>query len=253
MKFSVIIPSYNQDRFIASTLENVVRLKREASEKRIVIEIIVIDNESNAEVQRIISDFRKNLDHVDVSKDKGQYDAINKGLKIISGEYWTWLNTDDHIDNKGFFKLAEKLKNDPAIDYIYGGIQYMDAENIQIKEVEAKNFTLDSLVNFDPGIYQPGSFFKTSFTKKVGELSAYRCCFDYEYILRCLKNNAKIVVCDFPVARFRYYSDSKTGSLIPVFIREQLLISNDYGRKTLSKLTWFSNLRLFKHRLFPRR
>ncbi|MBP6427947.1 MAG: hypothetical protein KA430_10200, partial [Bacteroidia bacterium] len=63
---------------------------------------------------------------------------------------------------------------------------------------------------------------------------------------------AKIYVCDFPVARFRYYSDSKTGSMIPVFIREQLLISKDFGRKPYSKLTWFSNLRLLKHRLFPR-
>lgn len=253
MKFSIIIPSFNQDRFIASTLENVVQLKKIASEKGVQMEIILIDNESNAEVQRIIAEYRKDLDHVNISKDKGQYDAINKGLKVCSGEYWTWLNTDDHLNIDGFFRLAEIVKQDPEIDYIYGGIEYMDSDGKLIRDVKAKKFTLDSLVNRDPGIYQPGSFFKTSFTSKIGELLSYRCCFDYEYILRCLKNNAKIFVCDFPVARFRYYSDSKTGSLIPVFIREQLLISNDYGRRTTSKLTWFSKLRLLKHRLFPRR
>ena len=164
MKFSVIIPSYNQERFIGSTLENVVRLKSDAAEKGTEIEIILIDSESNAEVQKIISLFRKDLDHIDISKDKGQYDAINKGLKICSGDYWTWLNTDDHIDINGFFKLVEILKKDPDIDYIYGGIQYMDTDNKLIKDVKAKIFTLDSLVNLDPGIYQPGSFFKTSFT-----------------------------------------------------------------------------------------
>ncbi len=252
MKFSVIIPSYNQERFIGNTLENVVKLKSDAAEKGIDIEIILIDSESNAEVQKIISLFRKDLDHIDISKDKGQYDAINKGLKICSGDYWTWLNTDDHIDINGFFKLVEILKKEPDIDYIYGGIQYMDTDNNLIKDVKAKIFTLDSLVNVDPGIYQPGSFFKTSFTRTVGDISSYRCCFDYEYILRCLKKDAKIYVCDFPLSRFRYYSDSKTGSMIPVFIREQLLISKDFGRKPYSKLTWFSNLRLLKHRLFPR-
>ena len=82
MKFSVIIPSYNQERFIGNTLENVVKLKSDAAEKGIDIEIILIDSESNAEVQKIISLFRKDLDHIDISKDKGQYDAINKGLKI---------------------------------------------------------------------------------------------------------------------------------------------------------------------------
>lgn len=253
MKFSVIIPSFNQEKFIGSTLENVTRLKKDAYKKGLSVEIILIDNESNAEVRKIIEQYRNEIDHVDISKDQGQYDAINKGLKICTGDYWTWLNTDDLIISEGFFRIAEQVQRDPEIDYIYGGIQYIDAEGKKMMDVNARIFTLDSLVNSDPGIFQPGSFFKTSFTRKIGLLKAYRCCFDYEYILRCLKNNAKLFVCDFPVSRFRYYGDSKTGSLIPVFIKEQLLISEDYGRKPLSKLTWFSKLRLLKHRLFPRR
>ncbi len=252
MKFSIIIPSYNQEKFIGSTLENVAQLKNEANLNGITIEIILIDNESNDAVQQIISQYKNVIDHIDISKDKGQYDAINKGLKICTGDYWTWLNTDDHIISEGFFRLAEILKKDSSIDYIYGGILYMDAGGEIIMDVKAKKFTLNSLVNSDPGIFQPGSFFKTSFTKGIGEIKSYRCCFDYEYILRCLKNNAKIVVCDFPLSRFRYYSDSKTGSLIPIFIKEQLIISKIYGRGQLSKLTWFSKLRLMKHRLFPR-
>ena len=253
MKFSVIIPSFNQEKFIGSTLENVTLLKKDALKKGLVVEIILIDNESNSEVQKIIEYYRSEIDHVDISKDQGQYDAINKGLKICTSDYWTWLNTDDLIVSEGFFRIAELVQRDPDIDYIYGGIQYIDADGKTLMDVQARQFTLDTLVNSDPGIFQPGSFFKTSFTKKIGLLKAYRCCFDYEYILRCLKNNAKLFVCSFPVSRFRYYSDSKTGSLIPVFIKEQLLISEDYGRKPLSKLTWFSKLRLLKHRLFPRR
>ncbi|MBK9525481.1 MAG: glycosyltransferase [Bacteroidetes bacterium] len=252
MDFSIIIPSFNQEKFIGSTMENVTQLKKLAAKKNISVEILLIDSESNTAVQEQISKYRSDLDYVDTRKDKGQYDAINKGLEVCKGTYWTWLNTDDHIDLDGFFKLAEMLKSDSTIDYIYGGIHYMDTNDKVLSLVKAKQLTLKELVNKTPGIYQPGSFFKKSFTDKIGFLKPYRCCFDYEYILRCLSFNAKFVCCEFPVSRFRYYSDSKTGSLIPIFIREQLDISSDYGRSYFSFLTWFSHLRLLKHKLFQR-
>lgn len=252
MLFSIIIPSYNQEKYIGSTLKNVLDLRTHASKKNISIEILLIDNLSRSSVQEVIEAFRSQIDYLDISKDLGQYDAINKGIEKCKGEYWTWLNTDDHIDIDGFLKIAEKLQVDPAIDYIYGGIQYID-ENEKLLDVRnAVHLSLDSMINRSPGIYQPGSFFKKSFTDKIGLLKSYRCCFDYEYILRCLKNGANFYCCSFPVSRFRYYNESKTGSLIPVFIREQLSISADYGRKKFSFLTWFSALRLLKHKLFPR-
>lgn len=252
MRFSIIIPSFNQDKYIRSTLENVVALKQEAHAKNTLIEIILIDNESNESVRRIIEEFKPHIDYLDISKDKGQYDAINKGISVSQGDYWTWLNTDDHIDIPGFFKLLEIVKLKPDIDYIYGGIQYMNESGEMLNYVKPEILSLDTLVNKTPGIYQPGSFFKKKFTNKIGLLKPYRCCFDYEYILRCLKNGAMFHCCDFSLARFRFYSDSKTGSLIPVFIREQLSISADYGRRPFSFLGWFSRLRLIKHKLFPR-
>lgn len=250
MDFSIIIPSFNQEKFIGSTLENVTLLKKLAAKKNISVEILLFDSESNNAVQEQISKYRTELDYVDIRKDKGQYDAINKGLEVCKGTYWTWLNTDDHIDLDGFFKLAEMLKSDSTIDYIYGGIHYMDTNDKVFSFVKAQQLTLTELVNKTPGIYQPGSFFKKSFTDKIGFLKPYRCCFDYEYILRSLSCNAKLVCCEFPVSRFRYYNESKTGSLIPVFIREQLEISSDYGRSFFSFLTLFSYLRLLKHKLF---
>ena len=138
---------------------------------------------------------------------------------------------------------------DPSIDYIFGSTNYMDGSGKFLFTNEAKQLTYNALTRKNPGIYQPGSFFKLSFTKKIGGLAAYRCCFDYEYVLRCLTNGAVFYCCKFPVASFRYYTDSKTGMMMPVFIREQLQISKQYGRRSYDFLTWFSYLRLFKRRL----
>ena len=57
MLFSIIIPSFNQEKHIGLTLENVIALKRIAFEKKIDIEILLFDNESNAETQNVISEF----------------------------------------------------------------------------------------------------------------------------------------------------------------------------------------------------
>lgn len=253
MKFSVIIPSFNQENYIQKTLENLVELKSQCSAKNIQLEILLFDSESNGRVQEIIGQFKPHIDYLEIKKDKGQYDAINKGILKCTGDYWTWLNTDDLLDLVGFFKLQEVLTGNSAIDYIYGGVTYINEKDESLKTVQPWLLSFEQLVTQEPAIFQPGSWFKKSFTDGLGQLESYGCCFDYEYILRLLKNGAIIYKCDFPVSKFRYYSFSKTGSNTVQFIKEQRVISTIYGRKWYHYLTFFSGLRLIKHFLFPRK
>ena len=253
MKLSIIVPSYNQDEYIAYTLKNLAEIKKKAAVVGIFIEILVFDSESNERVQQIIRDYQQEFDFVEIKKDKGQYDAINKGILKCSGDYWTWLNTDDLLDIDGFFKIVDVLTANSSIDYIYGGVTYINEKGETLKTVDTWKLSLDQLVTEEPAIFQPGSFFKKSFTDKIGLLKSYQCCFDYEYILRCFKYNANVYQCNYAVSQFRYYKTSKTGSITPIFIREQLIISKDYGRKWYHYLSSFSKLRLLKHLLFPRK
>lgn len=253
MKFSIIVPSFNQEHFIDDTLRNLVEIKREAKEKGIVVEILLFDSESNKNVQASIINFKADLDYIEIKKDLGQYDAINKGILKSTGDYWTWLNTDDLINVEGFLKLADILGKDGSIDYIYGGVNYINEKGDVTKHYGSYPLDSKTLYSQTPAIFQPGSFFKRSFTDKIGLLKPYQCCFDYEYILRCFKNNAVIYCCSFVVSNFRFYRTSKSGSIVPVFIKEQLEISKNYGRKWFHFLTYFSYLRLLKHALFPRR
>ena len=253
MKLSIIVPSYNQVEFITYTLKNLAEIKKKAAVVGIFIEILVFDSESNERVQQIIRDYQQEIDFVEIKKDKGQYDAINKGILKCTGDYWTWLNTDDLLDIDGFFKIVDVLTANSSIDYIYGGVTYINEKGETLKTVDTWKLSLDQLVTEEPAIFQPGSFFKKSFTDKIGLLKSYQCCFDYEFILRCIKNNAIVYQCDFSVSQFRYYKTSKTGSITPIFIKEQLLISHDYGRKWHHYLTLFSKLRLLKHLLFPKK
>ncbi len=253
MKFSIIVPSFNQEQFIGDTLKNLVDIKQKALDKGIGFEILVFDSESNAVVQEQINKYKTHIDHLEVKKDKGQYDAINKGILKCTGDYWTWLNTDDLINTEGFFKLVNILKQNSGIDYVYGGVNYINEKGEITKQYPSYPLDFKTLYSHTPAIFQPGSFFKKTFTDKIGLLKPYQCCFDYEYILRCFKNKANIYCCDFIVSDFRFYKTSKSGSITTVFIKEQLEISKEYGRKLFHFLTAFSYLRLTKHFLFPRK
>lgn len=252
MKFSIIIPSFNQADYIEETILNTIELKELATLHQVEIEILLFDSESNADVQSKIIKYQSKIDLVEIKKDKGQFDAINKGIQRCTGDYWTWLNTDDTLDKIGFFEMIKILKDDPSIDYIYGAIDYIDEKSQYLKSFESYPISFKNMVTKVPGIFQQGSFFKKEFTNKIGLLEGYNCCFDYEYVLRCLNNGANLHVCNFKVANFRQHNVSKTGRLTPIFIKEQLVISAKYGRKYWNFLTWFSYLRLIKHALFPR-
>ena len=248
MRLSIIIPSYNQIKFIEATMQNIVTIKQLSKEQGTELEVIVCDNCSIPEVQFIFEKYKEFIDILIVEPDKGQYDAINKGLKHVTGIYWTWLNTDDLIDPQGFFKILNYLKSH-TVDYIYGDVETIDEHGNSITKSSSGEISLKSLTTIDASISQPGSFFRTEFTKKIGNLNNYRFAFDYEYILRILKNNGIVVKLDTIVSQFRYYQESKSGSQAANFLIEQLEIAKLYGSSSLSKLSLILRLRILKRKL----
>jgi glycosyltransferase involved in cell wall biosynthesis len=248
MRLSIIIPSYNQIKFIEATMHNIVSLKQLCKEKDAELEVIVFDNCSTPEVQAVFNKFKDTIDILKIESDKGQYDAINKGIMHVTGEYWSWLNTDDLIDLNGFSLILNYLKSHRP-DYIYGNIETIDENGKSLNIASSGIITLKTLTTENASISQPGSFFKTEFTKKIGNLSAYRFAFDYEYILRILKNNGAVKKLDVVVAQFRYYKESKSGSQDARFLMEQLAIAKLYGGTAFSKLALMLRLRILKRRL----
>jgi glycosyltransferase involved in cell wall biosynthesis len=250
MRFSIIIPSFNQDNFIETTFQNLIDLKNSSKENGYELELALFDNNSNEKVQSIINKYKSNFDILVIEPDKGQYDAINKGISKISGDYWTWLNTDDIIVKEGFLEIVNYLKAHPDTDYIYGDVKVIDENGKVLQLATSGNITLNGLINKDASISQPGSFFRTEFTKKIGPLATYRFAFDYEYILRILKNNGKVAKVNAYVSGFRYYSGSKSGSQTPVFLKEQFAIGKLYGRRSFSFLSFMLRLRIIKRSIF---
>ena len=124
VKFSVIIPSFNDYR-ILRTIDSIINQTFKSNN----IEIVIIDNNSNKKILDSIKKKLRKNDQIIVDKDDGIFFAINKGINKCSNKYIFTIGTDDYLNNKMFFKkLSDQIiKNKP--DLIFFGVNYITNNN----------------------------------------------------------------------------------------------------------------------------
>ena len=115
-RLSIITINYNNAEGLKKTLQSVINQSCND------FEYIVIDGNSNDGSKEIISQYSKNITHFVSEKDSGIYNAMNKGIKIATGEYFLFLNSGDELENE---KVVEKSLSSLAFfDLISGNMIY---------------------------------------------------------------------------------------------------------------------------------
>ncbi|OFX61435.1 MAG: hypothetical protein A2066_00605 [Bacteroidetes bacterium GWB2_41_8] len=127
IKFSIIIPTFNSANVIGNVLESII------SQKENKIEIIIMDNMSTDETITIVSSYQaklKNDNNIRIyifsEKDEGCYDAMNKSLNHITGNWILFLGSDDMLIPNSLRNAKKYLKYD---NVIYYGNSYRPSEN----------------------------------------------------------------------------------------------------------------------------
>jgi glycosyltransferase involved in cell wall biosynthesis len=186
MKISIITVSYNSGRTIEDTLESV---KNQTYKE---IEHIIIDGKSKDNTLKIVSKFNHNL--VIVSEpDKGIYDAMNKGIKIASGDVIGILNSDDlYFDNTILQKIVDEFILDNKLDVLYGNLLYVKENDIS--KIVRKWISCDYYNRyFESGNVPPHPtlFLRKNVYNEVGLFDLqFTLASDYELMLRIFKKNS---------------------------------------------------------------
>lgn len=232
MKLTVVTPSYNQGKYIRRTIESVLSQEVEN------LEYIVMDGGSTDETVDILKEYGDKIIWRS-EKDKGQTDAVNKGIREATGEIIGWLNSDDIYYPGAVKKVLEVFETHPEVNVVYGNANHITEEDDFIEEYYTEDFDYERLKDIC-FICQPSLFFRKSVVDKYGYLDdTLQYCMDYDYWLR-LGKGEKFYRLNELIAGSRLYDDNKTLGARRKVHEEMLTMQ----KKNLGKASekWIYNL-----------
>ncbi|AJI54434.1 glycosyltransferase like 2 family protein [Francisella philomiragia] len=131
IKFTVITVCYNSEKTIQRTLQSI----KDQTYKN--IEYIIIDGGSTDKTLDIINNYKDIVDILISEPDNGIYDAMNKGIKLATGDYIGFLNSDDYYTNDIFEEYNKALIKE-IVDYIYSDTYFVRNNSIQYLRAHQK-------------------------------------------------------------------------------------------------------------------
>lgn len=140
MKISLITVVYNR----AATIEQTIRSVLEQTYPH--IEYIVVDGASTDGTLDIIHQYRVRIDQFVSEKDKGVYDAINKGIQMATGDIVGVLHADDRFAHPDVIKnISQQFFLLPKIECVFGDVSFVRPENPNevIRYVSSSIFNLN--------------------------------------------------------------------------------------------------------------
>lgn len=210
MKLSIITPSYNQGQFIERTLASVAR--QEGAE----IEHVVFDGGSTDNTVDILKQFIPAVRWVS-EKDRGQTDAVNKGIRASDGEIIGWLNSDDIYYSGAIAQVVRYFQDHPDIDIVYGKADHIDIYDVPFEEYPTEEWDFERL-KYHCFLCQPAVFIRRRVVEQYGLLDeSLHYCMDYGYWIRLALAGVRFGYLETKLAGSRIYPENKTmGSRIKV-------------------------------------
>lgn len=201
---SIVTPSFNQARFLESTIQSVL------SQGYQRIEYIIVDGGSTDGSLGIIRKYEDKLAWWLSEKDRGQTDALNKGFENARGDILGWLNSDDTYEPGTVASAVAFLQKHREVGMVYGGANFIDEAGRVIGRFASAQTDLRRLRRGYVHIPQQASFFRRDLWNTVGPLDpSFYFAMDYDLWVR-IAEQSRIKYVPQIWANFRLHGAGKT-------------------------------------------
>lgn len=225
-KISIVTPSYNQAKYIERTILSVL------NQNYPKLEYIIIDGGSNDGTLEIIKKYESEIAYWVSEKDRGQTHAINKGLRLATGDLVAFQNSDDVYLPGAFTTVALAYMLKPDVDVIYGDFFHIDKHDNIIDEQLLIQARLWMQVYLGPQIHNQAAFWKRKLHVDLGFLDeSYIFDMDYEFFSRLLAKRCIVQHLPTHLGAFRHHPEAKTSQLQDVSRKELIEVAEIYKPK----------------------
>jgi len=228
--FSIIIPCFQQQPFLAETLTS-LKYQSQAG-----FEVIIQDGGSTDGSLELLQEFIQSCPypvHLESQTDGGQAAAINLGLAKARGDILCYLNSDDILYPGTLEKVAAIFEKHPDVDLVYGCGDYLDENGRYLRPYPVQKWDLEALQE-KCFICQPACFWRAGLTQKIGLFDkSLLGSFDYDYWLR-VASVGRVYFLNEPLAGSRCHPGAKTFKYRKQLIEESCLVQARYNKGLIS-------------------
>ena len=201
---SIVTPSFNQARYLESTIRSVL------DQDYPNLEYIIVDGGSSDGSVEIIRRYSDRLAWWVSEKDHGQTDAINKGFEHARGKFLAWLNSDDTYETNAVTEAVAFLQEQPELGLVYGDANFIDENGSIIGRFPAAQTDYRRLRRGYVHVPQQSAFWRADLWRKVAPLDpSFFFAMDYDLWVR-LAALAPVRYVPRRWASFRLHTQGKT-------------------------------------------
>lgn len=218
--FSVVTVCYNAEKTIEQAIKSV------QAQRGVSFEHILIDGGSTDGTMEIVGRYAKGMAHITSARDRGVYDAMQKGLLQARGRFTGFLNADDfYASDEVLAKLAEALPGNGFLG-VTGMVRQIDI-NERVKRVVGAKPHDDRELLWGRFPAHPATYLRTDIMRDVGGFDAsYKIGGDYDLFLRVRKaSQAPLAHVAQPIVIMRVGGVSTGGYASYKLIGDEMLIA----------------------------
>jgi glycosyltransferase involved in cell wall biosynthesis len=224
-KISVVTPSYNQGKFLETTILSVI------DQGYPNLEYIIIDGGSEDGTVAILNKYSHRIHYWTSEKDLGQAHAINKGFAKSTGDIMGWINSDDYFAPKTLWRVSDAFTLEAPM-MVWGYVFNINHE----RKISNKNhLRYKDLLFGNLSLPQPSVFWNRTLWNAISEKLHVELYYmpDYELFLRMLRLEPRIVTLDDVLAFNRIHENTKTYHLqSKPLMKERALVKVQHCEQT---------------------
>ncbi len=218
---SVIIPSYNHEKYIKIAIDSVL------GQSYRNLELIIVDDGSKDNSVEIIKEYKDDRITLVVQENAGAHNAINRGIELSKGKYIAILNSDDYYSYDRFRIMIDSIKKESKVRFACSYIQVIDSDgnklgvkegwhNMEPWQIKNANLSYKMTNDFDLNLLisnftstTSNFLFERSLYEEIGGMRNLRFVHDWDFALRA----AEVTECKMIEEPLMYYRVHSTNTI----------------------------------------